>query len=86
MIVGSAVMDVRPRLDQKLELQAPSLPHHHKMPSRHFEGNAQPEHHSNVEDFYRQISFETVDSVANCIVEHVTQKGYSMSANCSRFF
>ena len=27
----------------KLELQVPSLPHHHKMPSRYFEGNAQPE-------------------------------------------
>ena len=45
----------------KLELQAPSLPRRHKMPSRYFEGNAQPEHHSNVEDFYCQIYFETVD-------------------------
>ena len=35
----------------KLELQAPSLPRCCKMPSRYFEGNAQPEHHSNVEDF-----------------------------------
>ena len=39
----------------KLELQAPSLPHCRKMPSRYFEGNTQPEHHSNVEDFYHQI-------------------------------
>ena len=37
----------------KLELQAPSLPHHHKMPSRYFEGNAQPEQHSVVGNFYR---------------------------------
>ena len=39
----------------KLEWQAPSHPRRRKMPSRYFEGNAQPEHHSNVEDFYRQI-------------------------------
>ena len=57
-----------------LELQAPSLPHHRKMPSRCFEGNAQPEHHSNVEDFDGQIYIETVDSIANCIVEHFNQK------------
>ena len=34
----------------KLELQAHSLSHRHKMPSRHFKSNAQPEHYSNVED------------------------------------
>ena len=45
----------------KLGLQAPLLPRHRhrKMPSRYFEGNAQPVHHSNVEDFYCQIYFET---------------------------
>ena len=36
---------------EKLELQAPSLPRCCKMPSRYFEGNAQPEHHSYVENF-----------------------------------
>ena len=66
----------------KLELQASSLPRRHKMPSRYFEGNAQPEHHSNVEDYYCQIYFETVDTVANCILEHFNQKYYTMYANC----
>ena len=70
----------------KLELQAPSLPCRRKMQSRYFEGNAQPEHHSNVEDFYRQIYFETLESVANSIVEHFNQKDYSMYVNWSRFF
>ena len=51
------------------------------MPSRYFEGNAQPEHHSNVKDFYHLIYFETADSVANCIVEHFNQKDYTMYAN-----
>ena len=46
--------------DVKLELQAPSLLCHRLMPSRYFVGNAQPGHHSNVEDFYWLIKFETV--------------------------
>ena len=58
----------------KLDLQAPSLLCCHKMPSRYFEGNAQPEHHSNVEDFYHLIYFETVDTLSSCIVEHFNQK------------
>ena len=68
----------------KLELQAPSLPRRRKMPSRYLEGNAQPEHHSNVEDFYRQIYFETVDTVASCIEERFNQKDYTMYANCEQ--
>ena len=73
--------------DVKLELQAPSLPHRLKMPSRYFEGNTQPEHHSNVEDFYCQIYFETVDTAANCIVEHFNQKDYTIyMQTVSRFF
>ena len=51
--------------DVKLAFPAPSLPHCRKMPSRYFEGNTQPEHHSNVEDFHHQIYFETVDTVTN---------------------
>ena len=58
----------------KLDLQAPSLPSCHKMPSRYFEDNAQPEHHSNLEDFYHLIYFETVDTLSSCIVEHFNQK------------
>ena len=46
----------------KLELQAPSLPRCRMMPTRYFEGNSQPGHHSDVEDFYCQIYFETVDT------------------------
>ena len=68
----------------KLELQKPSLPRRHKMPSRYSEGNAQPEHHSNVDDFYRQIYFETVETVASCIEEHFNQKDYTMYANCEQ--
>ena len=51
------------------------------MPSRYFEGNVQPEHHFIPEDFYCQIYFETVDTIANCIVERFNQKDYTMYAN-----
>ena len=54
------------------------------MPSRYFEDNAQPEHHSNIEDFYHQIFFETVDTVANCIIERFNQKYYNMYVNCEQ--
>ena len=60
----------------------PSLPCHRKMPSRCFEDIAQPGYHSNIEDFYCQICFETVDTVAN--VEHFNQKDYTMYANCEQ--
>ena len=68
----------------KLELQVPSLPHRCKMPSEYFEGNAQPEHRSNIEDFYHQIYIEAVDTVANCIVEHFNKKDYTRYANCEQ--
>ena len=54
------------------------------MPSRYFEGNAQPEHHSDVEDFYRHIYIETVDTVAICIVQHFDHKDYTIYANCEQ--
>ena len=80
----------KPPLDQvtqaavKLELQAPSLPPRRKMPSQCFEGNDQPEHHSNIEDIFHQIYFETVDTVANCIVEYFSRIDYTMYANCEQ--
>ena len=56
----------------------------HKMLSGYFGGNAQPEDHSNVKDFYCKIYSETVDTVANCIVECFSQKNYTMYANCDQ--
>ena len=35
----------------KLKVQEYSFPHRCKIPSRHFESNAQSEYHSNVENF-----------------------------------
>ena len=69
----------------KLEYKT-SLPRHCKMPSQYFEVNAQPDYYSNVEDFYCQIYFKTVDNLANCILECFNQKYYSMYANYEQFF
>ena len=52
----------------------------------YFDDNAQSDHHSNIEVFYRHIYFETVDTVANCIVEHYNQKYCNMYANCEQVF
>ena len=54
------------------------------MLSRYFVSNAQPGNNSNVEDFYYQIYFETVYTVANCIVESFNQKNYILYANCEQ--
>ena len=54
------------------------------MPSKYFEGNAQPEHHSNVGDFYRQVYFKTVDTIADGVVEGFNQKDFTMYANCEQ--
>ena len=55
-----------------------------KKPSRYFEANAQPGHRSHAKDFYHQIYFETVETVANCIVECFNQNNYTMYANCEQ--
>ena len=52
-----------------------------RWPSRYFEGNVQPKHHSNVENFYRQMYLETMITVANCTVECFHEKDYTMYAN-----
>ena len=58
----------------KLELQAPSLPCCRKMASRYPEGNAQPEQHFNVGDYYCQVNFEIVNSETNCIFEYQSKE------------
>ncbi len=64
-------LDQATQVDVKLELQAPSLPCRCKIPSSYFEANAQPEQHSNVDDFYRQIYFKIVETVANINLESI---------------
>ena len=54
------------------------------MPSRYFEGITQPEHHSNVYNLFYHIQFETMDTVANCIVEYFNQTAYTMYVNCEQ--
>ena len=44
------------------------------MSSGYFEGNVQPEQHFYVGDYDRQVYFEPVDSVTNCIFEHLIKR------------
>ena len=52
---------------QKLETNNPKLPRKRKVPSRYEDGEAPTEFVSTVEEHYRQIFYQTIDMVTNCI-------------------
>ena len=54
-------------LAQKPEVSDPKLPRKRKGPSRHEDGEAPVEFVSTVEEHYRQIFYQTIDMVTNCI-------------------
>ena len=54
---------------QKLEVNDPKLPRKRKVPSRFEDGEASAEFTSTVEEHYRQIFYQTIDMVTNCICD-----------------
>ena len=52
---------------QKLEVNDPKLPKKRKVPSCYEHGEAPAEFVSTVEEHYRQIFYQTIDMVTNCI-------------------
>ena len=52
---------------QKLEVNDPKLPRKRKGPSRYEDGEAPAEFVPTVEEHYRQIFYQTIDMVTNCI-------------------
>ena len=53
------------------EVADPQLPRRRRMPKCYQQGDATPEYHDGVEEFYRQIYFQGLDSrymqiVSNC--------------------
>ena len=61
---------------EKLEVDDPKLPRKRKVPSRYEDGEAPAEFESTVEEHYRQIFYQTIDMVTNCIRERFQQKDY----------
>ena len=54
---------------QKLKVNDPKLPRKKKVPSRYEDGETPTEFESTVEEHYRQIFYQTIDMVTNCIRE-----------------
>ena len=52
---------------QKLKVNDPKLPRKRKGPSRYEDGEAPAEFVPTVEEHYRQIFYQTIDMVTNCI-------------------
>ena len=61
---------------QKLEVNDPKLPKKRKVPSCYEHGEAPAEFVSTVEEHYRQIFYQTIDMVTNCICDRFQQKDY----------
>ena len=60
----------------ELEISEPVLPPKKQCPIRYFLGEAPSRFHDNVKHYYRQIYFESIDTVVNCIKSRFEQKDY----------
>ena len=54
----------------------PSLPRKCKRPSHHEVGNAEAEFHETVEDQYRIIYYQAIDTIDGTIRDRLDQDGY----------
>ena len=64
-----------------LDVMQPSLPRKRKRPARYYVGNAEAEFHENVEDQYRQIYYQAIDTIAGTIRDRFAQGGYKTYLN-----
>ena len=63
----------------ELKINEPVFTRKRQCPIRYFLGEAPSEFHDNVKHYYRQIYFESIDTVVNCIKSRFEQKDY---VNC----
>ena len=63
----------------KLKINEPDLPRKRQCHTRYFLGETPSKFHDNVKHYYRQIYFESIDTVVNCIKSRFEQKDY---VNC----
>ena len=69
------------QLASKDDIREPSLPRRRKAPQRFEVGSSEPEHPSSPEEYYRQMYYEALDLVINCIQRRFDQTGYAMNKN-----
>ena len=60
----------------ELKINEPVLPRKRQCPIRYFLGETPSEFHDNVKHYYRQIYFESIDPVVNCIKSCFEQIDY----------
>lgn len=68
-------------LRQEAGAQEATLPRKRKTPRRCETGNAEAYHSSSVEEYYRKIYFEVIDSAASRITDRFDQPGYATYSN-----
>jgi hypothetical protein len=62
-------------------LEPPKLPRKKKMPAKYEEGKSEPEFHDNCEKYFRQIYFESLDTIIACINDRFDQHDYKTLVN-----
>ena len=65
----------------QLNIDEPDLPRKRKKTVRYESGNAAPEFHSSVEEYYRQAYFEVLDVIWSTIEDRFRQPGYQLYSN-----
>ena len=65
----------------QLNIDEPTLPRKRKITVWYECGNAAPEFHSSVEEYYRQAYFEVIDDIRSTIEDRFRQLGYHLYSN-----
>ena len=61
---------------ESLDIEEPRLPRQRKTPKRFDDGTSAGEFHSSPVSFYKQIYYEVLDMMINCIKQRFSQPGY----------
>ncbi len=59
-----------------LDVGEPQLPRRRRVPRRYDEGTSEGDYHSDPKAHYRQIYYEAIDLIVNCIENRFDQPGY----------
>ena len=61
---------------EKLAIDAPVLPRQRRLPARYSEGEQLPQYPTNVDEYFKQIYFNAIDSIVSTIRERFNQDGF----------
>ena len=65
----------------QLNIDETALPRKRKRTVQYKSGNAMPEFHSSVEEYYRQAYLEVLDVICSTIEDRFRQPGYQLYSN-----